>query len=98
VYVIVWQFEPQAGKEADFERAYSTDGDWALLFERSPEYRGTELLRPVQGRVYLTVDRWTSGAAFGAFQARWRAEYEALDRRCEALTERETLVGRFEAV
>ena len=97
MYVIVWEFEPKAGQEREFERAYAADGDWAALFQRSPEFRGTELLRPVAGRRYLTIDRWTSAEAFVAFRDRWQADYEALDRSCERLTEREVLVGRFDS-
>ena len=88
VYVIVWEFEPQAGKEREFERAYGSDGEWARLFARSPEYQGTELLHGASGRTYLTVDRWASEEAFTAFQDRYRGDYEALDRRSEALTGR----------
>lgn len=96
MYVIVWEFEPRAGQEPEFERAYASDGDWAILFGRSSEYRGSELLRSAAGRRYVTVDRWTSAEAFDAFRDRWRADYEALDRKCESLTQREALIGRFE--
>ncbi len=98
MHVIVWEFVPMAGKEREFERAYGLQGDWALLFAKSQQYRGTELLRPLERRIYLTIDRWTSAAAFEAFRRQWQAEYDALDRRCEAVTERETLVGQFETV
>lgn len=96
MYVIVWEFEPQAGKERDFEGIYSGNGEWARLFARSPEYQGTELLRRADGRTYLTIDRWSSADAFTTFQRQWQVDYEALDRRCEALTAKETLIGRFE--
>jgi len=97
VFVIVWEFEPKAGQEREFERTYAADGDWAALFRRSHEFRGTELLRPVAGRGYLTIDRWTSAEAFAAFREQWKADYEALDRVCEALTAREAFLGRFES-
>ena len=97
MFVIVWEFEPKAGQEREFERTYAADGEWAALFRRSPEFRGTELLRPVAGRGYLTIDRWTSAKAFAEFRDRWKADYEALDRVCEALTAHEALLGRFES-
>ena len=96
VFVIVWEFEARAGKEPEFEQAYSAQGEWAKLFARSPEYRGTELLQSAERNYYLTIDRWTSAEAFAAFRERWAAEYEALDRACKALTQRETAIGRFE--
>ena len=98
MYVIVWEFEPQAGQEPAFERSYASDGDWAALLGRSSEFRGTELLRSVAGQRYVTVDRWTSADAFDAFRDRWRADYEALDRQCDTLTRREALIGRFETL
>ena len=96
--VILWRFEAAAGRAADFERAYGPDGDWARLFSLSSDYRGTELLTDAEhpGR-YLTIDRWASAAAFETFKARWKAEYEALDRRCASLTASETPLGTFEA-
>ena len=97
-HVIVWEFAPRAGKAEEFEQVYGPDGEWARLFKRSPDYRGTELLRLIEGGSYLTIDRWASAAAFSEFQDQWRTEYETLDRRCEVLTEREELVGRFEIV
>ncbi|MGH7614126.1 MAG: antibiotic biosynthesis monooxygenase family protein [Gemmatimonadales bacterium] len=95
--MIVWEFEPKAGQEREFERTYGADGDWAALFRRSPEFQGTELLRPLTGRRYLTIDRWRTFEAFVAFRDQWQADYESLDRRCESLTEREVMVGRFDS-
>ena len=96
--MLLWSFEVEAAHAADFERVYGAAGDWARLFARSPDYLGTELLkdtlRPCR---YLTVDRWRSAAAFAAFKEQWRAEYDALDARCESLTKTETPLGAFEA-
>jgi 8-oxo-dGTP pyrophosphatase MutT (NUDIX family) len=98
-HVIVWEFRVRAGREAEFESAYGPDGEWARLFRRDPAYRGTDLLRDgAAERRYLTIDRWASGAANDAFRERWRSEYEALDRRCESLTEHEAALGRYDTV
>jgi 8-oxo-dGTP diphosphatase len=96
-HVIVWEFRVRPGREVEFEAAYGPEGDWARLFRRDPAYLGTDLLRDgADRRRYLTIDHWTSGAANDAFRERWRSEYEALDRRCEALTEHEEPLGRFD--
>ena len=96
MHLILYQYRPKPNLHPDFERAYGPDGDWALLFQRSPDYLGTELLRSLQDpTLYVTIDRWTSQAAYEAFRTRWLADYEALDRRCDALTEREELIGSF---
>ena len=96
MFVVVWQFEIAEEKIAAFEAAYGPDGSWAQLFRRSPEYRGTELLRNahVPG-TYLTIDRWTCDGAFRAFRKEHDADYEALDRACDALTSRETRIGAY---
>ena len=96
-YVVVWEFRVRRGREREFARQYGPRGDWAQLFRRGRGYVRTDLLRDreVNGR-YLTVDVWASPAAYGAFRKKWRAEYAAIDERCEALTARERLIGHFE--
>ena len=98
VHVIVWEFVPRVGRETEFEKAYGSQGDWARLFAKSPDYRGTDLLKSLANRTYLTIDRWASAAAFAAFKQQWRDEYAALDRRMEALTESERSIDAFESV
>jgi heme-degrading monooxygenase HmoA len=96
MFVVVWQFEVAEEKIAAFEAAYGPEGSWARLFRNSPDYKGTELLRDayVSGR-YLTIDRWASEGAFRAFRKNHDADYETLDRACDALTSRETRIGAY---
>jgi heme-degrading monooxygenase HmoA len=98
MFVVVWQFEVAEEKIAAFEAAYGAEGAWAKLFGTSPEYRGTELLRDayIPGS-YVTIDRWTSEDAFRAFRKEHDAEYEALDRTCDALTSAERRIGAYTA-
>ena len=98
MHVIVWEFEAKPGSETEFERAYGPRGAWVEFFARAPGYSGTELLRDrdTPGR-YVTIDRWRSRENFEAFRDANRAEYAAIDRRCEDLTRHERLLGRFEA-
>lgn len=96
MFVILWQFDIHEEQTPAFEAAYGASGSWATLFARSPEYLGTELLKDayVPGR-YLTVDRWSSEAAFRAFRAEHDHDYEAIDRACDSLTAAETRIGAF---
>jgi heme-degrading monooxygenase HmoA len=96
MFVVVWRFEVADSSAAAFEAAYGPDGAWAKLFRSSPRYLGTELLRDayVPG-AYLTIDRWASEDDFRAFRKDHDAEYEALDRTCDALTSGETRVGAY---
>ena len=98
MFVVVWQFEVVEEKIAAFEAAYGAEGAWAQLFRVSPDYRGTELLRDayIPGG-YLTIDRWTNEEAFRAFRRDHDADYEAVDRSCDALTSRETRIGAYSA-
>ncbi|HEY6948087.1 MAG TPA: antibiotic biosynthesis monooxygenase [Gemmatimonadales bacterium] len=97
MYRIVWEFEPDVGRVAEFEREYGGQGAWSALFRRGVGYLGTELLRSTTDRPrYLTVDRWISRSAYEAFRAAFREEYAALDARCAALTRSERLVSAAE--
>ena len=98
MFVILWQFDISEDQTSAFEAAYGATGSWATLFGRSPEYRGTELLKDayVPGR-YLTIDRWNSEDAFRAFRAQHDPDYEVLDRQCDSLTAAETRIGAFTA-
>ena len=98
-HLILWEFRPKPGSEAEFEAACGPGGDWARLFRRSADFLGTELLRDrADSSRYLTLDRWTSRAAFESFRKPHLAEYQDMDRRCEALTRHESSLGSFETV
>ncbi len=43
----------------------------------------------------LTVDYWISKSACDEFQKKFSAEYEALDKICASLTEKENSLGSF---
>jgi heme-degrading monooxygenase HmoA len=98
-YVYLWEFLVAPDSVAAFERAYGPSGDWVLLFRRATGYLRSELYRDLLDRQrFVSVDYWESRAAWEEFRARFAAEFEALDARCEALTLRETELGRFEPV
>lgn len=95
-FVVIWEFSVEPEARPAFEKAYGPNGNWAQLFRHSSGYLGTHLLHDVErpGR-YLTLDRWVSREAMLAFKQAHAAEYQALDRQCEALTKQELLVGEF---
>lgn len=96
MYILVWEFQVRADAAAAFEALYGPAGAWVALFRRADGYIGTELLRStLDPRRYLSVDRWSSRAAYESFRERWRGEYEALDGVGEGLTESERFVGEF---
>jgi len=93
-FVRIWAYRPADGAEAGFAAAYGPEGAWAELFRRGTGYLGTELYRAGDGR-WLTIDRWRSRADWDAFLARHRAEYDATDRACAALTAEERDLGEW---
>jgi len=98
-HLIVWEFRPRPGREREFESAYGPRGEWAMLFRRSADYLGMELVRDLGDPTrYFTLDRWTSREAFEDFRRLHHSEYQALDRRCEHLTAHEAPLGSFESV
>jgi heme-degrading monooxygenase HmoA len=97
MYVYVWEFRVRKELLSEFEDVYGPEGAWVALFRRAEGYRGSELLRDAREAArYVTIDRWASREALESFRARFREEYEALDRRCEAFTSAETRIGDFE--
>ena len=94
--VRVWEYDVPEPARADFERVYGADGDWARLFASAEGFLGTELFASLSdpGR-YLTVDRFTSRAAWDAFLTEQGQAYRALDAATCALTtdERELSAG-----
>jgi len=95
-YLIIWEFQVRAGLEKRFEQVYGADGEWAQLFVQDKSYMGTELIRNFKSsRTYMTLDFWTSQAAYEAFREQHAAEYKAIDEKCEQMTEGELEIGRF---
>jgi heme-degrading monooxygenase HmoA len=99
MHVILWRYQVKRGREAEFEQTYGPEGSWTRLFRCGDGFMGTELLHDDgdSGR-YLTIDRWSSHAAYAVFQAQWQDAYQSLDRQCETLTEQEVPLGTFSSV
>ena len=97
MFLILWEYDVKQGCEEQFERVYAPSGDWAQLFRRDPAFEKTLLLRNAkQAHTYLTCDFWKSRDAYRSFQIALRAEYSALDKKCEELTVAERRIGSFE--
>lgn len=84
------------GCEAAFVKAYASDGSWARLFRKSPEFLGVELVQSVKHPLrYFTLDAWTSRKAFEGFRMDYCESYETLDVKLAGLTEWERRIGAF---
>ena len=98
-YLYMWKFQVALNKETEFRRIYGPEGEWVQLFMKGEGYRQTLLLKDLDvPGAYTTVDLWESEAAYKLFKKKFAAEFEALDKYCENLTESEVQVGRFESL
>lgn len=95
-YLRIWRYRITPGREAEFDRAYGPEGDWAQLFARAEGYLDTELLRAVPPAThYCTIDRWRSLADWQQFLADHDAAYRALDAKLAPLCTEDVEVGSF---
>lgn len=93
---IVWRFRAKASRLGDFRRTYGGEGEWARLFARDPDYRGTQLLQDTADPlVFLVVDSWVAADSFTRFRQQFGHDYERLDELCLELTDEETPLGVF---
>ena len=90
MYVRVWEYDVDPGQVDAFLAAYGAEGVWAELFRRGHGYAGTELYRNIGDPTrFVTVDRWSSAAAWAEFLEQHGAPYEALDARLAPLSRAE---------
>lgn len=98
-YLYIWKFQVNPDKETEFQRVYGPEGQWVQLFRQGKGYRQTLLLKDLDvPGTYATIDLWESEAAYKTFKEVFAEEFEALDRACESLTQREEQLGRFESL
>lgn len=96
MYIIIWEYRVEVDRLPEFEAAYSSEGAWADLFKRCPEFIEVELLRDERDpHRYLTIDRWRSKDAYEEFLSHWQEEYKALDTVYKSMMESEALAGKW---
>ena len=98
MFVVIWEYEVRAGCENAFAALYGSHGEWVALFREFEGYIGTDLLRGMDatpGARFVTIDRWTSQAAYDAFLTAAEPRYAHIDARGDALTSAERCLGRF---
>jgi heme-degrading monooxygenase HmoA len=94
MFKTIWKFEVADDKVPEFQKAYSATGEWANLFKKASGFVGTELLR-ADNNSFVTIDSWKSSADFENFKSQFFADYNALNKKCESLTESENHIGNF---
>lgn len=94
MFVAVWRFTTNDARA--FEEHYGPEGTWARLFRRDAQYVRTDLLRGADG--YLTLDWWSSRAAYESFRTSHARDYAEIDALCESVTTSEEKIGEYELV
>ena len=96
MFVAFWEYEVKPGCEESFQSAYGPQGNWVRLFQASPHFRETRLLKDIsRPRIYCTLDYWDSENAFNEFKAANHAAYAAIDLATEPLTVSERRLCTF---
>jgi heme-degrading monooxygenase HmoA len=96
VYVRIWEFQAQAGREKEFEKIYGLEGEWVQLFRKSKAFLRTEVYRDLENTGhYVTIDYFSSQPAFQAFLKEFRERYDNLDRLGETVCASEKRIGSF---
>jgi heme-degrading monooxygenase HmoA len=99
MYAYIWEYEVRPEADDRFREIYGADGAWVALFRQAPGYVSTRLYRDRHApHFYVTVDTWTSREAHQSFRQQFAGPLLELDTVCEALTEREVLLGEFDLV
>lgn len=105
--VVIWEYDVPARCEVAFTALYGDQGEWVALFRGFEGYIGTELLRDAREPLaheaaagdqlvrFVTIDRWTSQAAYDAFLTAAESRYAHIDARGDALTATERCLGRY---
>lgn len=95
MYCILWKYEVDASKQADFEKEYGREGSWFKFFEPCDDYFGHDLLKNTDGKSYNLLDRWMSKEDYDSFLKSNQAEYDQLNEKFKALYTSETQLGTF---
>ena len=99
MYTCIWAFKVHPDHVEAFREHYGEGGAWTQLFRRARGYLGTRLLQDERDPLhFVTIDTWSRADDYEAFRASYASDYAALDRLCEGLTTRETLIGQFSSV
>ncbi len=97
--VIVWEYVVRPEQLAEFESLYRPHGPWVELFQHSPGFVSTTLMRDVHDPLrFMITDRWQDEASYETFKREFAGPYQELSERGERTHRAEHLIGRFDFV
>jgi hypothetical protein len=87
MFKTIWQYQINLAFTKDFTENYKTDGNWAQLFKKSPNYLKTDFFKLEDKEdIFLTIDYWQNENSFKVFKINFKLEYDLLDKKCEKFT------------
>jgi len=98
MYYLVWSYEVDPPKRAQFELEYSRAGAWFRFYEPCGDYLGHELIKNTKSGNYLLIDKWLDKASYEEFVKSNLMEYDALNRKSRDLYDTEELLGTYETL
>lgn len=99
VYMYIWFYKINPSYVEEFEKEYGANGKWIKLFQNSPHYQETILLKNSdQPHSYRTIDIWDNYEAYINFKTENEKEFNEIDNYCEQFTLKEQFEGNFEKI
>ena len=99
VYMYIWSYKINPSYVDEFEKEYGANGKWSQLFQKSPHYHETILLKNSDHpHSYRTIDIWDNFDACNDFKLDNKQEFDEIDKYCERFTHKEQFEGNFERI
>lgn len=96
MYKVLWRYEVNPERVREFLKIYDSNGEWAQLFSKSPDYIKTELFYETNAiQFFLTIDYWKSKKAYQDFYRKHKKEVDVIDKMGDELTFSEERLGEF---
>lgn len=93
---VVWEFEVDRERQAEFETFYGADGFWTAFSRKSRSFLGSSFLRDqVEPQRYLLTEYWSEMLVYEKHHADFSDEMSALVARRDALCVSVTPLGIF---
>ncbi len=98
MYFMIWSYSVDKPKQKSFEEEYSRSGSWFKFFEPCNDYLGHDLIKNIDGKSYVVIDKWMSKQSQESFVASHQIEYNDLNVRSKELYDAETSIGSYESI
>ena len=96
---LVWQFEIEPGKTAEFEKFFGAGGPWAEIARRDRAYLGASFIRnlgdPIQ---YMLTEYWSEIVVYQRHHHLFESDFVLLEEQRAALVKSVIPLGVFQVL